>query len=120
MSYFNWDNDTDYDESYISRIKMCSSRSINATDGGSGANLLITTSLIEADLKSMCTDEMYDGSYNQQLGEVASYLDSECDEINLDEGECINDFTTFYDPYGFVTGFGYNTSLGNSGVITPL
>jgi hypothetical protein len=55
---------------------------------------------------------------NLYVGDYVSYLDWECHEITLDDSECINDFTTFYF-FGFVMGFGYNTTLGNSGIVTP-
>jgi len=36
----------------------------------------------------------------------------------LEDGECINDITTFIANENFVIGFGYNTTLNNSGVVS--
>jgi len=66
-------------------------------------------------MKSKCTAGKV--ADNLFVGDNASYLSSECDEITLKDDECINDITTFYTG-GFVAGFGYNTTLNNSGVVS--
>jgi len=66
-------------------------------------------------MKSSCENKKE--ASNLYVGDYTSYLDTECDEITLVDGECINDLTTFYSN-GLVYGFGYNTTSGNSGVVT--
>lgn len=85
-----------------------------ATTGTSGGTVTQTT-LLEWDMKSVC--ESKKEATNLYLGDYTTFLDTECDEISLQDGECINDFTTFY-TLGFVIGFGYNTTLNNSGIVS--
>jgi hypothetical protein len=65
-------------------------------------------------MKSVCNATKE--ASNLYVGDYASYGTTACGEVTLADGECINDFTTFYIG-GAVYGFGYNTTLGKSGAV---
>jgi hypothetical protein len=74
-------------------------------------------------MKSVCNATKE--ATNLYVGDYASYSSTACGEVTLADGECINDFTTFYIGGASVStkrdvivyGFGYNTTLGKSGAV---